>query len=271
MTNRISLAVFCAVFLANGCGSNTPAVNNPRNTAGLGPAPVSLSSTGSATVTAGDLSSAGNYVILAKSGIKNTGATSIPGNIGVSPIAATAITGFTLSAPPTASTTSPLVVGGGLVYAADYDPPTPTNLTTAVGNMQTAYTDAAGRNTPDFNELGAGTIGGLTLAPGLYTWTTTVNITTDITIKGTATDTWIFQTSKDVTMAAAMKVILSGGAVAKNIVWVVAGQVTIGTTAQFSGIVLSQTAITFLTGASLTGRLFAQTMVTLDSNVIALP
>jgi len=62
----------------------------------------------------------------------------------------------------------------GNVYAADYTSPTPSNLTTAVSDMQTAYTDAAGRTTPDFLNLGAGNISGLNLAPGLYKWGTGV-------------------------------------------------------------------------------------------------
>ena len=59
-------------------------------------------------------------------------------------------------------------------FAADYAVPTPSNLTVAVANMQSAYTDAAGRPLPDFNELASGNIGGKTLVPGLYKWTTTV-------------------------------------------------------------------------------------------------
>jgi Ice-binding-like len=71
----------------------------------------------------------------------------------------------------------------GKIYAADYGFPTPTNLTAAIGKMQTAYTDAAGRTTPDHSELGSGAIGGLTLAPGLYKWSTSVTIPTDLTIR----------------------------------------------------------------------------------------
>jgi hypothetical protein len=159
----------------------------------------------------------------------------------------------------------------GNIYAADYAVPTPSNLTAAIGKMQTAYTDAAGRTTPNFSELGAGTIGGLTLVPGLYKWTTTVTIPTDVTISGAANDVWIFQITKDLTMSAAKNIILSGGAQAKNIFWQVSGQVTIGTTSQFMGIILCQTAITLKTGAKMNGRALAQTMVALDNNVITKP
>ena len=83
--------------------------------------------------------------------------------------------------------------------------------------MQTAYTDAAGRPTPDFVELGTGNIGGKTLVPGLYKWSSSVTMPTDVTIDGGANDVWIFQISGDLSMAAAVHINLNGGAQAKNI------------------------------------------------------
>jgi len=176
-----------------------------------------------------DLGSAGNFVILAKSGISTTGTTSIVGDIGVSPIVATAITGFGLIMDSSNQfSTSSLVTGK--VYAADYAVPTPAYMTTAVSDMETAYTDAAGRTLPDFTELGAGNIGGMTLAPGLYKWSTGVTIPTDVTLSGGPDDVWIFQIAGTLDISSAKSVILSGGAQAKNIFWAVAGAVTLGTT-----------------------------------------
>lgn len=157
------------------------------------------------------------------------------------------------------------------MYAADYAVPTPSNLTTAIAAMETAYTDAAGRTTPDFTELGTGTIGGLTLEPGLYKWSSSVTIPTDVTLSGGADDTWIFQISGDLTLSAAKKVILAGGARAKNVVWQVAGQATFDTTSHFEGILLSQTGVTLNTNASMNGRVFAQSLVALDNNVLTQP
>jgi hypothetical protein len=77
------------------------------------------------------------------------------------------MTGFSLIADVTNTFSTSSVVTGKL-FAADYAPPTPAVLTTAVSDMQTAFTDAAGRTNPDFTELGAGDISGLTLIPGLY-------------------------------------------------------------------------------------------------------
>jgi hypothetical protein len=159
----------------------------------------------------------------------------------------------------------------GKVFAANYAVPSPSNLTTAIGSMETAYNDAAGRTSPDFNELASGSLGGLTLAPGLYKWTTTVTIPTNTTIAGGANDVWIFQISKDLTTSAATSVILSGGAQAKNVFWQVAGQATLGTTSHFEGIILSKTAITLKTKASMNGRALGQTLVALDDNVITSP
>jgi len=144
-------------------------------------------------------------------------------------------------------------------------------MTTAVSDMETAYTDAAGRATPDFIELGAGEIGGLTLVPGLYKWGTDLLITTDVTLNGGPDDVWIFQVSGGITQASGKRVILTGGALPKNIFWQAFGAVSLDTTAHLEGIVLSQTAISLATGASVNGRLLSQTAVTIDSSTVVQP
>jgi hypothetical protein len=156
----------------------------------------------------------------------------------------------------------------GKVYAADMADPTPINLTTAVEDMITAYNDAAGRPSPDFSELGEGNIGGKTLLSGLYKWTSTVTAPADFTISGGADDIWIFQISGDLSLSSAVRITLSGGAQAKNIFWQVAGAVELGTTSHFEGVIICQTGITLLTGATLNGKALAQTAVVLDSNVV---
>jgi len=217
-----------------------------------------------------NLGTAGNFVILAKSGISTVPPSAVTGDLGVSPIDSTAITGFSLILDGLGqfSTSSQVT---GKIYAANYASPTPVSLTTAIGDMQTAYTDAAGRSLPDFTELGSGQIGGLTLVPGLYKWSTDVLISSDVTLNGGANDVWIFQIAGKITQATGTQIHLTGGAAAANIFWQAFGDVSLGTTAHFEGIILAQTSISLGTGASINGRLLAQTAVTLDANAVAAP
>ncbi|HEY5468924.1 MAG TPA: Ig-like domain-containing protein [Bacteroidales bacterium] len=215
-----------------------------------------------------DLGAAANYVILAKTGISNISTSAITGNLGLSPAATSYVTGFSITN-ATGYATSAQVTGK--IYAADMAAPTGINLTTAVQNMITAYNDAAGRPTPDFLELGTGNIGGKTLTPGLYKWTTDVTLPSDVTISGGANDVWIFQISQNLLMSSGVHLNLIGGAQTKNIFWQVAGQATFGTTSHFEGIIMSMTGIVFQTGASFKGRALAQTAVVLDGNAIILP
>jgi hypothetical protein len=213
-----------------------------------------------------DLGSAAHFAILAQSGISTTGTTSVLGDIGVSPIDATGMTGFGLVMDPSGTfATSAMVLGKAT--ASDYTAPTPANLTDAVNDMQAAYTDAAGRPA-DVTDLGAGDIGGMTIAPGVYAWGTDLTIPTDVTLAGGPASVWIFQVSGTLTTASATTIILSGGATAGNVYWQVAGQTTLGTTSSFSGIILDETAIVMNTGATLDGRALAQTAVTLDGSIV---
>ena len=216
-----------------------------------------------------DLGTAANFVILTESGVSSTSGTTVVGDIGVSPIAATAITGFGLIIDSTGTFSTSSMVTGKL-YAADYASPTPTYLTTAIGDMGTAYTDAAGR-AAFVTELGAGNIGGMILAPNVYKWSSAVSIPTDVTLLGGANDVWIFQIAGTLDISSGKKVILSGGAQANNIFWQVAGQTTLETTSQFDGNILCMTAVVMQTGASLDGRILAQTASTLDSNDVTAP
>jgi len=224
---------------------------------------------GGSTTSPVNLGAAGNFVILAKSGITNASTSDVTGDLGVSPADATTITGFALTLDATGVfATSPQVAGS--VYAADYAVPTPANLTAAVSAMETAFTDAAGR-AAGVTELGAGDIGGRTLAPGVYKWGTGLLIPTNVTLSGSSTDVWIFQVAQGLTVSSGAQVILAGGARARNIFWQVTGAVVLGTTAHFEGVVLTQTAATLQTGASINGRLLAQTAVNLDGNTVVEP
>jgi hypothetical protein len=219
-----------------------------------------------AAETAVYLGSAGDFTILSKTGITDVYPSSITGNVGTSPITGAALL-----------LECDEVVGGGVVYVVDAAGPLPcanndaSTLTAAVGAMETAYSEAAGRVLPDHIELGAGEIGGLTLAPGLYKWSTDVSISTDVTLSGSATDVWIMQVSGKLNQANATRITLADGALAKNIFWQVAGSATLGTDAHFEGVILGKALIAVNTGATVNGRLLAQTAVTLQMNAVTPP
>lgn len=211
-----------------------------------------------------NLGIAGNFAILSKTGITNVYKSAITGDIGASPITGAAILVRCTE-----------VVG--TIYTVDAAGPLPcsvpnaTKLTVAVADMQTAYTDAAGRTNPDFLNLGAGNIGGKTLTAGLYKWTTALTIPTDITIAGSPTDVFIFQVAGTLKLSSAVRMTLTGGVQAKNIFWVVSDAVTCGTTSHFEGNILGMTGINLQTQATINGRLLAQTAVTLQMNAVNKP
>ncbi|KZP18629.1 antifreeze protein [Athelia psychrophila] len=244
MSPRIFSLAIAILFLSNSCFA-------------LGPLPV-------------DLGTAGNYAILSQTGTSTVEPSDITGDIGVSAAAATYLTGFalTLSADGTYSTSSQV---NGKCYAADYTSPTPAKLTAAITDMKTAYTDASTRAPATQTDLKGGSIGGATFTPGIYKWTTTVNIATSITLEGTVLDTWIFQIAGTLDMASAQKVLLVGGASPANIVWAVAGAVTLGTNTVFEGVLLAQTGITPQTNAAVNGRLLAQSAIALQKSTITQP
>jgi hypothetical protein len=222
-----------------------------------------------------DLKTAGEFVILTKTGISTVPTSTITGDIAVSPINAAAMTGFDLilSTDGKSSTSTQFT---GKAYAADYVADTPTVLTTAVGDMETAYTNAAGRPNADGARinLGAGLLGGdfggptAPLTPGVYTFTTDVTLTGNVYFHGSATDVFIIQIAGSLLQDANYNVILTGGALAKNIFWQVAGHVKVQAGAHMEGILLVKTAVHFITGSSLNGRVLAQTACVLQKATI---
>ncbi len=216
-----------------------------------------------------NLGTAGDFAILAKSGIATVPESAITGDLGISPAAASFITGFSLAADATNTfSTSTQVVGK--IYAADDAPPTPSKMTTAISDMEIAFTDAAAR-APGVTELGAGDIGGETLPAGVYKWGTGLLIPTDVTLAGSPTDVWIFQIAQDLTVSSGVRIVLAGGALPENIFWQVSGLVELDTTSHLEGVVLSQTSVTLRTGATLNGRILAQTAVNIDGSTIVEP
>lgn len=253
------IQVLLLVFTGSCTKEVDPKMKSPA--ALMAAAPQSLLSPRQATV---NLGLAGDFAILSKSGITNVFRSAVTGDIGASPITGAAI-----------HLTCTEVVG--TIFSVDAAGPLPCRVTnasrlgTAIADMQTAYVNAAGRSNPDFLNLGAGNIGGRTLTPGLYKWTSALIIPTDITISGGPNDVFILQIAGTLNVSSAVRITLVGGVQARNIFWQASGAVTLGTTSHFEGIILGNTAINLLTGASINGRLLAQTAVTLEKNTVTSP
>lgn len=218
------------------------------------------------------LGQAANFVILSKAGISTVPPSHIVGDIGVSPISANAITGFSLTTDSnrTFSFSGQVI---GRCFGANYAVPTPSDLSVAVSDMERAFTDAAGRTNTNGVEFKSGLIGGETLVPGVYTWTTDINIVSDVFFngQGDSESVFILQTSKNVIIASNVNVILVGDAQACNIFWQVSEGFTVGAASHLEGIFLVKTAVTFQTQSSLHGRIFSQTAITLQMTTVTQP
>ena len=215
-----------------------------------------------------NLGTAADFAILAKSAITTSGATAINGDIGVSPVAASYLTGFGLVTDPSNEFSTSTFVNGQ-IYAGDYAEPTPTYLSTAISDMENAHSTAMSY-TPDGADLHSGDLSGKTLNGGVYQWGTDVIINSDFTISGNETDTWIFQISGKLTFAADVSILLNGGALASNIFWIVEETVTVGASSHLAGNFFTQV-ITMGAGSSVTGRLFSYSAITLASTIVTKP
>jgi hypothetical protein len=258
----IATAVIAGVIITGCSGDNNPADGNSTV--------IPIQTTSQAVV---NLGSAGNYVILAGSEISNIPTSNITGNIGISPAAAAFITGFSMVyTAGNPSSTSAQVTGN--LYASDYGSPTPSALTTAQGDLTTAYNNAAGRTSTDL-VLISGNIGGLTLTPGLYKSSGSLELSSgDLTFdaKGNANAVFIIQIASTLNVTSDRKMILAGGAKAANIFWQVGTSATLGTTAVFKGNIMADQSISLATGANVEGRLLARiAAVTLEGNTVVVP
>jgi hypothetical protein len=134
--------------------------------------------------------------------------------------------------------------------------------------MERAYTNAAGRHAKHIN-VGGGNIGGRTLKPGVYRWDTNVLVPSDVRLRGDRRSVWIFQISKSLIVSAGKSVHLSGRA--GRVFWQIAGHASLGAHSHTEGVLLCKTQIEMKTGASINGRLLAQTQATLEMNRITAP
>jgi hypothetical protein len=199
------------------------------------------------------LGAADGFAVLAGPTVTNTGLTTVTGDLGTSP--GTAVTGF----------------GPGVVVGTQHAGDGVSAAAQAA--LTTAYNDAAGRSLCAI--LVAGNLGGMTLTPGLYKSSSTLEISSgDLVLdaQGDASAVFIFQTATSLSTTSGRQVRLMGGAVAGNVFWQVGSSATLGTTTAFAGTIMADQAISLATGATLNGRALARIAgVTLDSNVIVKP
>ena len=243
-SKKYSKMLILAAMLAGSVGVIASAV------AGGGQAPVNLGK-------------AGTFAILSKAGITDVFRSSVTGDVGTSPITGAAL----LLTCDEVSGKVYTVTAAGPVPCTNSNP---SLLTSAVNDMEAAYTDAAGRTAPTATELGGGELSG-NLAPGIYKWSSPVVLSKELTLTGGPNDVWIFQMSQTFDTAVSSSINLAGGAQAKNVFFAVAGATALGASSHFEGIILDQTMIAVNTHATVNGRLFAQTEVTLQMNTITEP
>src|SRR5688572_323437 len=197
------------------------------------------------------LAGSSGLAVLAGSAVTSTGATTITGDLGLSP--GTSVGGF-----PPGILNGTLHINDAIANQAKLD-------------LTVAYNDAAGRTSTGMVTL-SGNIGGLTLTPGLYKSTSSLAISSgDLTFdaRGNANAVFIIQIASTLTVTSGRQVILSGGAKASNIFWQVGSSATFGTTSVFKGTIMALQSISFSTGATLDGKALARNgAVTFQGNTI---
>jgi Ice-binding-like/Putative Ig domain len=197
------------------------------------------------------LGTAQNFGVLSGSTTTNTGATTVNGNVGVSP--GSAVTGF-----------PPGVVVGGAIHSND------AVAMQAQNDLTTAYNNIA--STPCTVDLTGQNLGGLTLTPGVYCFSSSAQLTGALTLDalGNPNALFLFKIGSTLTTASGSSVtLINGGSSCGKVFWQVGSSAAIGTGTSFAGDILALTSITMTTGANSSGRLLARNgAVTLDTNNI---
>ncbi|MEO5895767.1 MAG: IPTL-CTERM sorting domain-containing protein [Vicinamibacterales bacterium] len=226
---------------------------NPRYAkigAGLGVAVLLLTPRSALAQTAPSLGTAQPFAVLGGSTVTNTGASVITGSLGVSPGAA--VVGF-----------PPGTVSGGTIQAAN------AVSLQAQNDSITAYNALAAQ--PCTADLTGQDLGGLTLTPGVYCFSSSAQLTGTLTLnaQGNPSAVFIFKTGSTLTTASSSTVSLINGGSSCNVFWQVGSSATLGTATTFAGNIMALTSISLTTGARISGRALARNgAVTLDTNVI---
>ena len=258
----VSLVFSISMFSA-GCTKKSPTTPDATATAIPTAIATAVGAVAQATVVLG---TSANYAILSNSAITDVPSSAITGDVGISPGLRSNITGLTV----------PEVTG--TIYASDDSVPIANILTAAKTDGLNAYNDAvnAGRGTPTSI---SGNINGLTLAPGLYSSLTSIEISPGgflyLDAGGNANAAFVIKSATSITTASTSEVVLAGGAQAKNVFWVAGSTITLGTYSKMKGTLIASTSISCLTGSNLNGRAIVQGaaagQVTLDHTTIVKP
>lgn len=205
-----------------------------------------------APLTTASLGTAQSFSVLAGSTVTNTGPTTLGGDLGVWP--GSAVTGF----PPG------VVLPPGSIHAAD------AVSQQAQSDLTSAYLAAAGTNCTS-DKTGTD-LGGLTLAPGVYCFSSTAALTGSLTLDagGNPDAVFLFKIGSGLTTASGSSVRVTNGGSSCNVFWQVGSSAVLGTGSTFAGNILALTSISVATGGNLAGRLLARSgAVTLDSNQVS--
>jgi hypothetical protein len=203
-----------------------------------------------------DLLTAKTYAILANTAVTNTGASVINGDLGIS--AGSAVTGFDV-----------IDAGPGHVNGAYHI--TDAAAAQAKLDLTAAYLLAQGL-TP--STLIAADIAGMTITPGNYFASSSLQASTSVTFDGQNNPAacFVFQIESSWELMSGASINLINGALASRIFFKVGSSATLDTTSSMQGNILALTSISVLTGAQVHGRLLARNgAVTLQSNTISIP
>jgi hypothetical protein len=212
---------------------------------------VSCSASMATAQTAPPLGQAGSFAVLGASAVTNTGPTVVTGDLGIWPSTASSITGF----PP------------GIVNGATH--PGDAVAQQAQTDVTAAYNDLAGQACNPGNVLTGIDLGGLTLTPGVYCFSTSAQLTGTLTLdaQGNSAAVFVFQIGTTLTTASGSRVLVINNGSSCNVFWQIGSSATLGTTTAFAGNILALASITLNTGAVAPGRALARTgAVTLDTN-----
>lgn len=213
-----------------------------------------------------ELGKAGQYVILAKTEVHYVSKSRITGHIGTGSVSdkIKKEKEFTDSA-------RQRIPGQIIVVQSNQSDTTAPDVSAAIEDMMSAYSDASMQNGNDMSSKQYNSFQSGDVTPGVYEWSDSLHVTSDVTLSGGTDDVWIMMVSDNLTVDENTTFKLSDGARAENIYWYVEGEVTIGENAEFEGIILSMNEITLEKGAKLNGRMFSQSSITLDDNTVTEP